>query len=245
MANRIEDVLFVTYGDLQFQNSKMLLCNEAYNFGFRKFYVGSPESLPSDFLQKHHDFLQNSKRGGGYWLWKPCIVKMCLDYISEGDYLLYADGGCSVNQNGKDRFLEWLNLCDQHGSLSFQMHHLPEKNWTKMSLVNFLGCCDSKYLDTGQINATVFLLKKTKENVELINEWFHICSLEWTIDDTPSDLMNDLSFCEHRHDQSVFSLLRKKRECFTIVDETYPTNTHDWFDPLVRNVPILATRRKF
>ena len=100
-------------------------------------------------------------------------------------------------------------------------------------------------LDSGQINATTFLLKKTKENVDLINEWFRVSSLEWTIDDTPSDIANDPTFCDHRHDQSVFSLLRKKIDCFTIEDETYPSKTHDWADPVVRNVPVLATRRKF
>jgi hypothetical protein len=237
--------MFVTYGDRHFQNSKILLCNEAVNFGFTKFFVGSPEHLTQDFVEKHRDFLNRSSRGAGYWLWKPFIVKNCLNSINYGDFLLYVDAGCSVNSRGKARFKEWIDLCDEKESLSFQMNHLPEKSWSKMSLVNYLECNRKDYLESGQINATTFLLKKTPKIIHLVNEWLDVSSLEWTIDDTQSDVPNDSSFSDHRHDQSVFSLLRKKYSCFSIEDETYPSKNHDWNDASVRNVPILATRRRF
>lgn len=245
MNNDISDVIFATYGDVNFHNSKMLLCNEAYEFGFRKFFVGSPEFLSIDFLKKHEDFFKRSKRGAGYWLWKPYLVRECLNLMREGDVMLYADAGCSINHRGKERFMQWIDLCNQHESLSFQMNHLPEKQWSKMSLVNFMNCQSPEMLNSGQINATVFLLKKTKRVVDLVDEWFRICSLEWTIDDTISDIPNDSNFSDHRHDQSVFSILRKMQNCFVIEDETYPSKNHDWNDESVRNVPVLATRRRF
>jgi len=244
MTKNIENVVLVTYGDQNFANSKNLLASEGYDFGFRKFFIGSPNDLPGSFLDKHRNFFQKSKRGAGYWLWKPLIVKNCLSMINMGDYLLYADAGCTINLRGRQRFNEWLDLCEEKDILSFQMSHLKEKCWSKMSLVNYLDCNQKEYLETGQISATTFLLKKTPNIVNLINDWFDVSSLEWTIDDTESDILNDPSFREHRHDQSVFSLLRKKYSCFAIEDETYPLN-HDWNDKSVRSVPVLATRRRF
>ena len=245
MTKSVSDVLFVTYGDKNFHNSKMLLCNEAHHFGFRKFLVGSPENLPKEFIEKHKAFFDRSKRGAGYWLWKPFIVNEALKLINENDLLIYLDGGCSINQFGKERFHEWMVMTEENEILSFQMSHLPEKDWTKMNLVHKLDCQKEEILNSGQINATVFLLKKTPKVCKLISEWLEICSLEWTIDDSTSEIPNDIGFKDHRHDQSVFSLLRKKYNFFTIEDETYPSKTHDWSDPSVKHVPVLATRRKF
>ena len=244
LSKKIEKVTFVTYGDRNFHNSKYLLAREASAFGFRNIVVESPETLPEDFKNKHSQFL-SLPRGGGYWLWKSAIVRKNLRSLRDNDILLYADAGCSINQNGRGRFSEWLQMCNDHDSLSFQMHVHPEKHWSKMSLVHYLECNDPKYLETGQINATVFLLKKTSKVVEMIDTWFNVCSLEWTIDDTSSTIANDPEFKDHRHDQSVFSLIRKKEGCFTINDETYPSLTHNWNEETVRYTPVLATRRRF
>lgn len=237
-------VTIVSYGDEKYSKSISVLKNEVNSCGIKNFVSHNPSTLPRDFIKKHFDFFSKNQRGGGYWLWKPCIVKESLKLIKEGDYLFYADAGCTFNKNGLNRFLEWIEFCENYNNLSFQMTHLPEKNWSKMNLVNYMNCNEEKYLETGQLMATTFGLKKTKFNVDLIEEWLRICSLEWTIDDCQSDYPNDPSFNEHRHDQSVFSLLRKRENFYTILDETYPTKTHNWNDPFVKNVPILATRRR-
>lgn len=245
MSKEIKDVTFVTYSDHSFLNSKALLCQEAYNFGFRKFSINDPTTLPKDFLNLHHNFFQKNKRGAGYWLWKSCIVWNTLNSIDDGEFLLYADAGCAINENGKERFNEWIKMADENNSLSLQMHHLPEKHWSKMNLVNYLGCNKKEYLESGQINATIFLLKKCDITMKIVKEWFDTCSLEWTIDDSISQVENDPEFKEHRHDQSVFSLVRKKYNSFTIHDESYPELTHDWNDSSIKNSPILAMRRRF
>ena len=55
----------------------------------------------SEFWVKHGNFIENNKRGYGYWLWKSYIVKKQLELMKEGDILLYADSGCVMNMNGK------------------------------------------------------------------------------------------------------------------------------------------------
>ena len=89
--------------------------------------------------------------------------------------------------------------------------------------------------------ATIFIIKKCPHSVELVEKWYDIMSNHYhLIDDSPSFLPNDHSFVEHRHDQSVFSLLRYKYGSHVIDDETWYPN----FDDIrVRSIPILSTRK--
>ena len=59
--------------------------------------------------------------------------------------------------------------------------------------------------------ATFIILIKNNRTTEFIKEWYSIMCNYHLIDDTPSELKNDASFIEHRHDQSVFSLLIKTK----------------------------------
>ena len=56
------------------------------------------------------------------------------------------------------------------------------------------------------------VIDKTRK---LVNEWYNICCNYHMIDDTPSIELNLPGNIEHRHDQSVFSLLTKKYNLFS------------------------------
>jgi hypothetical protein len=58
--------------------------------------------------------------------------------------------------------------------------------------------------------ATTFILKKCNHTMKLVNEWYKYSSIYHLIDDSKSNAKNDDIFYEHRHDQSIFSLIRKK-----------------------------------
>jgi hypothetical protein len=175
---RLKYVHLVTYGDNAFIGSRELLRQEALCFGIPNIHVYGPRRLPDTFVQEHIDFSRNSRRGGGYWLWKPLIVREVLSRINDGDFLFYADAGCGINPNGHKRFSEWLEICDQQNSLSFQMHRLPEKHWTEMSVARLMVCESVEIMNNGQIMATIFGLKKRKYIVALIQEWLDICSMQ-------------------------------------------------------------------
>jgi hypothetical protein len=243
VQQRLTNVHLVTYGDNAYVASRELLRQEALRFGISNIHMYGPRRLPVTFVKKHIDFFRKNRRGGGCWLWKPLIVRDVLSHIKDGDFLLYADAGCGINPNGQKRFIEWLEICDNQNNISFQMHGLAEKHWTKLSVARLMGCEAAEIMDSGQIMAGIFGLKKNKYMVELIQEWLDICSMEWTIDDSVQSVANDPEFKEHRHDQSVFSLLRKREKFCTIPDETY---AHDgnWNGQLTGSVPIWTLRRR-
>ena len=94
-------------------------------------------------------------------------------------------------------------------------------------------------LNSGQLVGGIFVLRKCPRTCDLINKYYELSQDYHLIDDTPSVISNDSQFIDHRHDQSLFSLLRKKYGTISIPDETWYPNFRD---PQVLNYPILATR---
>lgn len=82
--------------------------------------------LPIMYRLKNIFVLNRFTRGFGYWMWKSYVTKRLLAKIEEGDILFYADAGCTLNKEGKDRFNEYVDMLlkSEFSSLSFQMDHL-------------------------------------------------------------------------------------------------------------------------
>jgi hypothetical protein len=89
--------------------------------------------------------------------------------------------------------------------------------------------------------ATSFILKKCDHTLKIINEWYNFSCIYNLLDDSESNIKNDDSFIEHRHDQSIFSLIRKKYGTEIIQDETWFNN---WDFNNIKDYPILAKRLK-
>jgi hypothetical protein len=179
------------------------------------------------------------------WKWKSYFVKKTLEKMEDGDILVYADSGCHLVNNpiALDRLDKYIKLCQNLpcGNLAFQMC-FPEKSYTKMDLFKFLNEDNDSMKNSGQLVGGIFVLKKCDNVVNLINEYYELCNNNSLIDDSPSILPNDPSFVAHRHDQSLFSILRKKRGCILIPDETWFPN---FMSPEAMSKPILATRIRY
>jgi len=234
---------FITFGGptSNYHNAVNRICKQSEEFNVFDKIIGLTEkdlNNDTEFFNKHHTFIENNSRGYGYWLWKSYIVKKQLEVMNDNDILVYADAGCVMNVNGKQRLLEYFEMVNNnYGILSFEMDHL-EKTWTKMDIFQHLD--GYKYLETGQLIATIFIIKKCKHSVDLVNKWYDNCCIYNLIDDSSSQLNNDVSFIENRHDQSIWSIIRKKYGSIIINDETY---YHNWDDG--KEIPILAMRIRY
>jgi len=216
--------------------------NEALNFGvFNSIKVFSElESFEyAKDLLEHKDFLY-STRGFGYWIWKYFLTSKLMSEIENDDIIMYCDSGCTLNQNGLSRLEYYVNTAYKNGSLVFDVGH-PEFKYTKMDTYNRIFEKNLKHLETNQICATAFFLKNNSINKKLITEIKNILIENGYhyVSDEQSNLKNDSRFLEHRHDQSIFSLIAKKNNFFVIPDETYWNP--DW-NISGKNYPIWATR---
>jgi hypothetical protein len=72
-------------------------------------YIGEHLQKDKSFWEQHGEFIKNNKRGYGYMLWKPYIIKKTMEHMKDGDILLYLDCGCELNNNKKDELLNSIN----------------------------------------------------------------------------------------------------------------------------------------
>jgi hypothetical protein len=92
--------------------------------------------------------------------------------------------------------------------------------------------------------AGVVLMKKNSFVNSIMREWEEIAfedDMRYVKDVPPSKRhLEDPRFIDHRHDQSIFSLLRKARGAGVVIDdETYYTN---WNSAEAMKMPIRAMR---
>lgn len=174
-----------------------------------------------DLSQEIKDYCDSNRRGYGYWLWKPYIVCKAMEEMNSEDILVYSDAGFTINKNGAKRFEEYIDIVKngEHGILSFQLSH-TEKKYTKGDIFEYFDAFDLS--ETRQLVGGLFILRKTDYTSELIRAWFDTCNrMRNLIDDSESIVENDKDFIENRHDQSIFSIIRKKRGTHILPDESF------------------------
>ena len=131
-----------------------------------------------------------------------------MESMSDGDILLYLDCGCEIGAMHKTKLTEYF----QHVKTDLLIGTCTqiEKCWNKQDLLLHLNITEPRHLNSPQRQAGAVLYYVCDRTRELVNMWYNTCCDYHMIDDTPSIAPNLPDFRQHRHDQSVFSLLVKK-----------------------------------
>lgn len=233
---------FITYGTNEFNIQKrnlLYLAKKSENFdtciGF------SQKNIDKNFYKEFLEIL-NLKKGGGYWIWKYYIIKKLLNEINENDILVYSDAGSSFNPKGMNRLNEYFEMLndDPSGNLRFQIE-FKEKYWTNKEVFNYFNIpLDSSIANTGQLLGGHLIFKKNINSVNIFNEFEKLLKFDSKlITDFYSENQID-GFKEHRHDQSILSILSKIYGAIILKDETYfEKNPNEQF-----KFPFLAVRKR-
>jgi hypothetical protein len=171
-----------------------------------------------EYWTQHKDYFENenNKLGYGYWIWKSYIIKKTMEKLNDGDVLLYLDCGCEIDIKKKSAISEFFEKVKNeliiytpasYGSI----YSFKECEYTKMDLFIEMDMLEARYLFEEQRQAGAIMFFVCEKTRDLVDEWYKLTCNYHNIDDTPSMKKNFHCFKEHRHDQSVFSLLTKKR----------------------------------
>ena len=244
---------FITYANDKFKQAKNRILQEAKDFyNFQSVTGYGPEDLSELFVSKFKNILERP-RGGGYWIWRPIILYNKMSSLKEGEFLVYLDAGCHLNKNGLKRFNEYIDMLEKsdYGVMSFQMsgNNSPgslekEKYWSVKEVFEYFNVSqDSEIGNSGQYLGGILILKKNKHIMEIL-ELF----IKALYDDPEmfTDFYNNKpqhkEFKENRHEQSVFSILRKIRGSVVIDGD------ESWMVPFGRGksleYPFWALRSK-
>jgi hypothetical protein len=228
---------FCTFGNTElYTRSLEILREEAEKSGyFNTVNVYTEVDIPEEY----HSFIKENKRGYGYWIYKPLLLLDMFYKTKAGDVIVYADAGCGISttKEARENWNSWIHDVTTHDShiVSFQTPHTEEK-YTKAELFHLMECNEDKYKKTGIFQASVQIYMNTSENISLIQEQLRIMKYDkyHYLSDAPSYIKNPDTFLDHRHDQSILSLLYKKIN--TCSREDHYNNYH---------YPIVTIRRKF
>lgn len=206
---------------------------------FDEIILWTPEMLPHNI--KDSPLMQHA-RGGGYWAWKPAIIRETLQTHQEGDVVVYVDAGCTLRKTSEWTLL--LKLMRKYDTICFQYDEVVPmfakwgqsstriKYWTKKSALDFLDgyLGDAGYRENCKIMGGI-LFVKGKQN-KLIDKWLDVVlnHPEVIVDPTEEERKEQPEgFAWHKHEQSVITALAYYDKALLALPETIENYTPDSF----------------
>jgi len=206
--------LLVSFANERFYRSQQILVDSA-----KKYFDGhasfTPDSLDETFKEKNKQIL-GLKRGCGYWIWKPYILKTVLSKLNDGDGVLYIDSGNLIINDPSVLFS--IAKRDLRGILLFENRDgnptgdvWKNSQWVKADCFNLMKCNTDEYKNGIQVDGSYGVYIKTDFCMTFLDEYLSYCQDSRIVTDEPNTTGENCSdFKDHRHDQSILSLLAIK-----------------------------------
>ncbi len=176
---------------------------------FDKVFSFGPEDIEPEYYNAHKDIL-DEPRGNGLWLWKPYFIDKVLSQCTDGDYVFYVDSGAFFVRNAETL----IKSFEQGENIWVSDNPTLESCFTKPKCFGALGCSEDIYKNTNQIQATYVFFRCCQESRDFVKEWLSLCENKEMME--PAGGLNlekpvRNGFVAHREDQSMLSLLCKKK----------------------------------
>jgi hypothetical protein len=209
----------VSFANDKFYRSQSFLVDSA-----KKYFDGhasyNPNYIDKKFIEKNKHIF-NQKRGYGYWLWKPYIIRETLKQLNFGDIVFYVDCG-NLIINDPNILIEKAKK-NKTGILLFKNrdgapHGAIWKNyqWIKYDCFKKMNCLEERCIQGDQVDGSYIVAVKSPYTLSFFNEYLTYCEDEDILTDIPNKLGNNYEgFKDHRHDQSVLSLMAIKNNIET------------------------------
>jgi hypothetical protein len=230
---------FATFADSKYKQTRERICQQAKGTGvFQDTFCYGEDDLDSEFWEEHCFFITTNSRGFGYWIWKPQIILQVLSSIPDGAVLVYADAGSTLNAKHTYRLYHYAALASispvKIAAFSEDWHKII--TWTKADMVKHYELTDEE-LEMRQIAATSLIIVNSPESRSFIQRWSTdtVRDEYRLVDDSKSKVPESPGFIEHRHDQSVFSIMGRREGVATL---------RVW-ELIGDQYPIKATRMRF
>jgi hypothetical protein len=207
-----------------FKNAQEVLKTSALLIGNVDYVVNyNPEKIKS-FIDINNSLFfdknNNKTRGFGFWCWQPFITLKTMEMADDGDIIIYMDSAINIIHS-----LEPLvQLCIEKNTLLFYLGEHTQKDyrnkvWCKKDTYNILDFDSEK--DFTQLTASVQMYVKNSKNKAILHDLLNYCLLPKAIADSShcgQDLKEKEYFKDHRHNQSILSILAEKYSICRIRD---------------------------
>lgn len=204
-------IIAANYADKKFRRAQRLNSKTAQQWGADRVIEYTDKDIDAAFRAANKEILDNP-RGGGYYLWKPYVFYRGYQELEDGDYLIYTDAG-SVYVDEIQKLIDCMEQEHVNLMLFSLQNEMLERKYTKRDAFILTGCDTEQYANTPQSIGGYMVCKKSPEAEAFFQEVLSYAQDIRIISDRPNTMgkENYPEFVDHRHDQSVISLISKKR----------------------------------
>jgi hypothetical protein len=201
-------------------------------------------------------------------LWKVYLILSALDKAEDGEFVLYMDAGCTLNgsEQAVTVFRQIVEMLEEsshkrgYGTLGFQLVkntygniNLQEHVWTTDKIFSYfrekfpasadrLSYPFGDIAESQQLHSAIMLFKKNEHSLRVLQgvreALEHDASLA-SDDHSASSKAVNKAFMENRHDQSLFSVMRKIHGSVVV---PHPCEFPNFWDGAALSFPFWATR---
>ena len=174
----------------------------------------TPQALLAAGFNRKCPRIELTERGSGFYAWKPFIIQKKLEETPEGDIVFYCDVGRTfpykLLKGSMKFFLDWMENQQQSVIPGVKIPwNGPMSKWTKRDAFVAMGMDLPHIHAASPIQASFSIWINNSDSKEILGEWMNLSAQRQLISDDPSVLgLPELpGFHEHRHDQSLLSLV--------------------------------------
>jgi hypothetical protein len=236
----------VTFASPRFRHRQLFLGWSALANGVANSVTHwTPKNLLAAGFENRCPAIKLSERGSGFYAWKPFIIQKKLKEAPEGDIVFYCDVGRTfpykLLSGSLQVFLDWMQKQEQTVMPGIKIPWGgPMSIWTKRDAFVSMSMDSPQVHSSSPIQASFSMWINSPASRDIINEWMDLSADRQMISDDPSELgLPELpDFYEHRHDQSLLSLVCLKRGLSGIdlgpnwpsLDSKHPSEVAKFFD---------------
>ena len=174
----------------------------------------TPKQLLAAGFENRCSTIRLSERGSGFYAWKPFIIQKKLEVAPERDIVFYCDVGRTfpykLLSGSLQFFLDWMKTHKQSVMPGIKIPWGgPMSMWTKRDAFVSMSMDTPSIHATAPIQASFSMWINGLDSKEIVAEWMNLSAQRQLISDEPSVVsLPELSgYKEHRHDQSLLSLV--------------------------------------
>jgi len=205
-------VVHVSFGTDNFSQALTRLRRSARRFGIhdvRLYRTNHPAVCRA--IDENPEIMKQ-RRGAGYWLWKPYILLDAMDSVEDGTIIIYTDAAQRYIADPSSIFA----LAVKNDVVPFHQSYL-QRIWTKRDCFVLMQADAPQFWDARQLDASIQLYRAGAKARSFLVELRNIMRDPRILCDGPNTcgLPNLAGFREHRHDQSITTILAMKHEIKT------------------------------
>jgi hypothetical protein len=205
-------LFFIVYNDGSHTEQILKLLESVKEYGKEfEIIVFNRSDIDNEYYIRYN-YILSLPRGGGYWLWKPILINKILKIVNENDIIFYLDSQYYFTENFTNLYQEYMQNNDiliWKNKPNCPVYFM--KNFCKMDVIKKYNLYDKVFKENLEdCWAGAIIIKKTQNTIKYMKEWLDMCCVYEDITDSASIEKNDQQYREHRHDQSLLSIVMNK-----------------------------------